>query len=136
MSNNERPPALDPKLVNEFVMMAHGNLNRVKELLEQEPQLLNASWDWGGGDWENALEAAAHTASRDIALFLLSKGARMNIFVAAMLGELEVVKAIVAFQPEVLSSTGAHGIPLLRHAEIGGEAATDVLAYLQTYSTQ
>ncbi len=33
----DKKPALDAKLVEEFVGNAHGNLERVKELLEQEP---------------------------------------------------------------------------------------------------
>ena len=33
----DKKPALDAELVQEFVVNAHGNLERVKELLEQEP---------------------------------------------------------------------------------------------------
>ncbi len=42
-------------MVQEFVGNAHGDLNRVQELLQQEPALVNACWDWGGGDWETGL---------------------------------------------------------------------------------
>jgi hypothetical protein len=52
--------ALSPKTVAEFVGKAHGDLDRVQELLQEEPALVNAAWDWGGGDWETALGAAAH----------------------------------------------------------------------------
>ena len=53
-------PALEAKLVQEFVGVAHTDLKRVKELLSQEPTLVNATWDWGGGDFETALGGAAH----------------------------------------------------------------------------
>ena len=53
-----KQPALDPELVQAFVGKAHSDLARVQELLEQEPALVNAAWDWGGGDWETDLRIA------------------------------------------------------------------------------
>ena len=90
-----KKPALQPELVHEFVNEAHGNLGRVKELLEQEPALLNAAWDWGGGDWETGLGAAAHMGKKDVALHLLAQGARI-----------EVVKAILTEQPDAIKAPG------------------------------
>lgn len=119
------------ELVKEFVGNAHGDLNRVQELLEQEPGLLNAAWDWGGGDWETALGAAAHMGRRDIALFLLERGARIDLFAAAMLGKLEIVKAMIADRPALKGALGPHGIPLIVHAQAGGEEASGVFAFLQ-----
>ena len=87
------------------------------------PRSLNAAWDWGGGDWETGLGAAAHVGRRDIALLLLEHGARMDIFAAAMLGHLDVVRAMIAAVPEARNWRGPHGIPLLTHAEVGGAAA-------------
>jgi hypothetical protein len=128
----ERPPAIAAELVNEFVRKAHSDLDRVKELLAQEPKLVNACWDWGGGDFETAIGAAAHTGRREIAEFLLANGARMDIFTAAMLGHLDLVKAAIAADPRVKDAPGAHGIPLLAHAKMGGEKALPVLEYLQS----
>lgn len=128
----ERPLALDPQIVNEFVGVSHGNFDRVKALLAQEPALVNAAWDWGGGDWETGLGAAAHTGQRDIALYLLAHGARMDLFAAAMLGQLTVVKAIIEASPAQQHVPGPHGIPLLTHAKMGGDAAAEVVAYLQS----
>lgn len=127
----ENKPALAPELVSEFVANAHGNLDRVRELLEQEPQLINAAWDWGGGDWETALGAAAHMGRRDIAQLLLQRGARLDLFAAAMLGELEIVQAIIKVFPIMSQARGPHGIPLLTHAQAGGEKAVPVVAFLQ-----
>lgn len=126
----ERPPALKPELVQEFVGNAHGNLDRVKELLAQEPALVNACWDWGGGDWETGLGAAAHMGRRDIAEHLLANGARFDLYAAAMLDQLDLVKAILAQQPQMRNIPGAHGIPLSQHAKAGG--AQNVVEYLET----
>lgn len=130
----ERPPRLDSALVEEFVLHAHGDLARVTHLLEREARLVNAAWDWGGGDWETGLGAAAHTGQREIALFLLTHGARLDLFAAAMLGELAVVRSALHAFPEALSVPGPHGITLVAHAKVGGTEARAVLEYLQTLS--
>ena len=128
----EKRDALKPELVQEFVGNAHGDLNRVMELLAQEPMLVNAAWDWGGGDWETGLGAAAHMGRKDIALCLLEKGARIDVFAAAMLGQLEIVKAVLQAFPGARDVRGPHGIPLLDHARAGGEEAAEVVEFLQT----
>jgi len=128
----EKIPALETTLVFEFVAKAHGDLERVRELLAQEPALVNATWDWGGGDFESALGAAAHMGRKDIANFLLEKGARLDIFAAAMLGNLEIVKAALQAFPAALKIPGPHGIPLIAHAQAVGEDARAVLEYLQS----
>lgn len=125
-------PALEAKLVQEFVSVAHSDLNRVKELLAQEPALVNATWDWGGGDFETALGAAGHMGRKDIANFLLEQGARIDIFVAAMLGNLDIVKAALAAYPDSINTPGPHGIPLIAHAKAGGDDAKVVLEYLES----
>ena len=116
---SERPPALESELVQSFVSVAHGDLDEVRRLFDEEPALLNAAWDWGGGDWETGLGAAAHMGRRDIALFLLEHGARLDLFAAAMLDYVDVVRAALAAQPELRDSKGPHGIPLRAHAEAG-----------------
>jgi hypothetical protein len=122
---------LASELVNEFVGKAHGDLDRVRQQLEKHPALVNASWDWGNGDWETGLGAAAHVGRRDIALYLIERGARMDIFAAAMLGHLPVVRAMIEAVPEARGWRGPHGIPLLTHAEAGGTAAAAVADYLR-----
>ena len=104
----------------------------MQELLTQEPSLINATWDWGGGDFETALGATSHMGRQDIANFLLEHGARLDIFAAAMLGKLEIVKAALTAYPAAIHTPGPHGIPLIAHAQQGGEAAKAVLEYLQS----
>lgn len=127
---SERPPALDSEAVNEFVAKAHGDLDYVRSALATEPRLLNAAWDRGGGDWETALGAAGHMGRRDIAEFLLGEGARIDVYVAAMLGDVATVRAILDAHPEARDAPGPHGIPLRAHAEAGGEQALAVLELL------
>lgn len=126
----EKKPVLEATLVQEFVGNAHGDLDRVKELFTQEPALINATWDWGGGDFETALGAAAHMGRKDIANYLLENGARLDLFAAAMLGKLEIVKAALEAYPEAINIPGPHGIPLIKHAEAGGDDAKAVLEFL------
>jgi hypothetical protein len=128
----ERPPALAPTLVEEFVRKAHGDLSATRTLLAETPGLLNATWDWGGGDFEMGIGGAGHMGNREIAEFLISQGGRMDIFVAAMLGKLDIVKAMLAAYPGLLTSKGPHGIPLVTHAKKGGAPAEPVVAFLES----
>jgi len=125
-------PVLASDLVQTFVAHAHADLEKVKELLAQEPALINASWDWGGGDWETGLGAAAHMGQKEIANYLLEHGARLDLFAAAMLGKVGIVKAVLTEYPEAFDIPGPHGIPLIAHAKAGGEEAKAVLEYLQS----
>lgn len=124
-------PTQPPEVVREMVGVSHGNLERVRELLEEDPELAKASWDWGFGDWESALGAAAHTGSREIALLLCENGARMNLFAAAMLGDLAIVRAFIESRPGIQKTLGPHGLTLLHHARTGGEHAANVVQYLE-----
>jgi hypothetical protein len=125
-------PSLHAFLAKEMVTVSHGNLARVKELVARHASLAKASWDWGFGDWETALGAASHVGNRPIAEFLLENGAAPTIFSAAMLGQLDVVKAYAAAMPDIHQLRGPHGIPLAAHAQAGGPAAAPVLALVQS----
>ncbi len=124
-------PAQDPALVKEMVTVAHGNVARVRELVSARPTLARAVWDWGYGDWETALGAASHVGNREIAELLIANGAHPTIFSAAMLGQLDVVKAFAAAQPAAKRIRGPHGITLLAHAQAGGPQAVEVVRYLE-----
>lgn len=121
---------LPPGVVGEVVGRSHADLGRVRELVTLYPTVVNAAWDWGNGDWETPLGAAAHTGRREIAEFLLSRGARFDLFSAAALGKLGIVKAIIAEDPTLAASKGPHGISLLDHAKTGGHR--EVIAYLES----
>ena len=120
------------EMVREMVSVSHGNMKRVRELVEAHPSLAKASWDWGFGDWEAAIDAASHVGNREIAEYLIGKGARPTLFTAAMLGQLEVVKGLIAAHPGVQRCAGPHSISLLAHARNGGSPAKEVYQYLES----
>jgi hypothetical protein len=72
---------------------------------------------------------------KDIASYLLENGARLDLFAAAMLGKLDIVKAALDAYPEAINIPGPHGIPLIAHAKAGGEEAIRVLEYLEKLSS-
>jgi hypothetical protein len=123
-------PLQPPGVVREVVLVAHFDAKRLRSLVDAQPALARAAVDWGFGDWEDALGAASHMGNREIAEYLLSKGARPTIFSAAMLGQLNVVKAFVQAQPRVQRTPGPHSISLLSHARAGGKDAQTVFDYL------
>lgn len=127
-----RNPQLNRLLVQDFVVYAHSDLAMTKRLLEKEPRLVNGTMDWGNGDWESGLGGASHMGRRDIVEFLLEKGARIDIFCAAMLGQLDAVKAFLTLQPKLIDARGPHGFTLHFHAQVGGKQAEPVLDYLQS----
>lgn len=126
--SKERPPRIPDDLVKQFVSAGHNNLSEIQRLLAEEPGLLYASWDLGGGDFESALDGAGHVGDKEIAQYLIGKGARASIFVHAMLGRTDLVKRMIELDPAVLHSKGPHGLTLLHHAERGG--ASELAEYL------
>ena len=104
--------------VRAVVGAAHANFDLVKELVDNQPELAKASYDWGFGDWESALGAAAHMGRKDIAEYLMENGARPNLFTWAMLGKLNVVKSIIETNQDIRKLHGPHGFNLMHHATI------------------
>lgn len=125
-----RPAPLADELVHDFVRAAHGDLDLTRQMLDDEPVLIRAAWDWGGGDFETALGGASHMGRRDIATLLLERGAPLDLFAAAMLGELSTVRAALEARPGLVHVPGPHGIPLMSHAKAGGPAAAPVFDYI------
>lgn len=121
----EKPPAIKIEIVKEFVGVCHAKIDRAKEMLENDHLLLHVSSDWGGGDYESGIEAAGHVGNKEIAHYLLSKGARYNIYLASMLGHLDVVKQVLTFNPSLLNSKGPHGYTMLHHAKKGEAVAVE-----------
>ena len=109
MTNPPSPP--------EIVLVSHFNLVRVKELLAEDPSLLNLMYE----PWqETPLGAASHVGNRTIAEYLLAKGAPLTMPTAAMLGRVDDVKAFLEADPASAHVKGAHGLSLLYHAAMSG----------------
>jgi hypothetical protein len=129
-------PRNEPSRVQSVVGASHSNFDVLRDLVTEQPALAKASWDWGFGDWESALGAASHTGRRPIAEFLIAHGARPTIFSAAMLGQVDTVRAYLTADPTLFELDGPHGITLLAHARAGGADAERVLDYLsETFGT-
>ncbi len=123
--------AIDPKVVFEFVNVAHKDFEKVKQMLGEYPHLLNAAWDWGDGDFETAIGAASHMGLKDMTLYLMDKGARFDIFTLAFLGKTALVKAMIDDKPSLLQCIGPHGFTLLHHAQKAGQDGAELVEYLK-----
>jgi hypothetical protein len=127
-----KKPQLNRQMVQDFVIYAHSDLDMTKKLLEKEPLLINGFMDWGAGDWESGLGGASHMGRHDIVEFLLERGARIDIFTATMMGQLEAVKSFLTLQPHLIDSRGPHGFTLHFHAQLAGKDADKMVDYLQS----
>lgn len=129
-----KPAPLDATLVKDFVGKAHRDTETetVKEMLKKYPTLLNASWDWGGGDFETAIGAASHTGNIDVVNHLVEKGAQVNLLTLCVLGKTEQVKNILTAMPGLINMIGPHGFTPLHHANKGGENALEVKKLLES----
>ena len=110
---------LPQELQDEFVLAAHGNAQRVHELLTYHPDLARTA-RWSRFD-ESAMDAAAHTGRREIAEKLLAAGAPMTIFAAAALGREGDVAALLDAGDQTADARGIHDISLLFHAALSGK---------------
>ena len=82
--------------------------------------------------FEEAIEGAGHVGNREIAKYLIEKGARPNLFVLTTLGETSIVKSAIEKYPSLLTAKGPHGLSLLHHATKGGEVSRELLDYFKT----
>lgn len=125
----EERPLLSKEDIYEFVLAAHNDLKKVKAIFEKQPLILNCTNQSRRGDFETAMGGASHMGRKDIADFLLSKGARMDIFSYAFLGYNDFVKQQIEAFPWLLHSPGPHGFSLLHHAKVGGHE--DLMEWIQ-----
>lgn len=110
---------------NQFIIECHRDLEAVKEKVAGKPTLVNA---FNPELNETALGAAGHMGRRDIAEFLLSNGAILELATAAMLGRRDVVAERLAKDPKLALSGGAHNIPVANHAAMSGD--TEIMQML------
>ena len=108
---------LEQSIIEECVGSAHGDLDKVRELVERHPELVNARAPWN----ETPVEAAAQLGRRDIIEYLLEKGAPLDLFTACVLGRRDVVAAELAADPARARGRGVHDLPALYFAAIGGQ---------------
>jgi ankyrin repeat protein len=106
--------------INPFVSIAHADFDKVRQLLNANPALLNtrASWD------ELAIEAAAHTGHLEMAEWLAEKGGAVSTCTAVLLGRVELVKQVLAADRLVIHERGAHDISILGYTAYAQEQAS------------
>ncbi|MEQ8928002.1 MAG: hypothetical protein RLO81_19450 [Fulvivirga sp.] len=119
-------------IVKEFVAAGHNNLDRVKEMLANDPNLIHCRHDWGSGDFEEAIEGAGHVGNKEIANYLIESGSRLSIFTLTMLGKAGLVKPVLESYQKAINSIGPHGFTLLHYAKVGGEESAQLYEYLQS----
>jgi ankyrin repeat protein len=117
---------LSQDLVREFVLAGHGDLEKVRAMLAEQPELLEAKFEQND---ESALEAASHVGNRAIAQYLLEQGAELNIYTASMLGMKQEVIRMLRADPEAGKRPGVHGLSALFHAAIGGNTEIADMLY-------
>jgi ankyrin repeat protein len=110
-------PDLPQSWINEFVIAAHFNFERVKQMLARSSDLLNANPTWN----ELAVEAAGHMGNETICGFLLDRGAPYSLCTAAMFGDTATAKKYLAEDPARVRERGAHDFPLLWYPIFGKE---------------
>jgi ankyrin repeat protein len=110
------PNTLTNEQIRDFVIAGHGNLPRIREMLMETPELLNACYQWAEDDCETAIQAAAQAGSVNVAEYLLAHGAPLDICTAAMLGRKDAVEQMLDQDPSLINAKGAHGISLMAHA--------------------
>src|SRR5207249_10970215 len=96
---------LSTDLVREFVIAGHGNLEKVRKMLEERPDLLNAAYAWTESDNETAIQAAAQVGRVPVAEYLLEKGAPHEISTADILARKEEVERTIRENQCNISST-------------------------------
>lgn len=124
------PKPLEVNLVKQFVAAGHNDLPKVKEMYAEYPNLIYSRYDWGNGDFESAIEGAGHVGNKEIANYLIEKGARVNIFILSMLGKTKLVQSILEDIPSLIFAKGAHGFTLLHHAKVGEKQAKSLYDFL------
>src|SRR5262245_44980053 len=109
--------ALSGELIDEFVLAAHTDLARVKELVEAHPALLTACDAQG----ETALSASAHMGNREIAQFLVERGVPLDLHTAVMLGLRDRVALFLRDEQGLANARGEHDTTLIYYAAMNGD---------------
>jgi ankyrin repeat protein len=103
--------------INEFVIAAHFDFDKIKRLYTQCHDLLltRSTWD------EIGVEAAAHMGREDMAGFFIEKGSPISMSTACMLGLTDEVKKMLAQDAKRVHERGAHDFPVLWYTVFGKE---------------
>jgi hypothetical protein len=112
------------------VIARHNDLDKLDKMMSYKPEFMYTRYHWGHGDFEAAIEGAGHVGNREIAEYLIDRGARVTLHVLAMLGKGELVIPVLLEYPSLVNASGPHGFTLLHHAKMGGEKSKGIYQYL------
>lgn len=101
-----------------------GDVERVEQLLAEQPELVHAKDD----DGASAILIAAYWSKRDVAEVLLAHEPRLNVFEAAAVGSLGHVKQLLAAERALAHTCSHDGFTPLHLAAFFGH--TDVVVFL------
>ena len=88
-----------------FHAITAGEIGRVQQYLEEDPELVNAHNQEG----LSAVLVAAYYQQPEIARLLVQNGADLNVFEASAAGSLEQVQAWCSRQPELVDAVAPDG---------------------------
>jgi ankyrin repeat protein len=88
-----------------FDAIRAGDSGRVSALLDADPSLAGARDDSG----VPALAAARYNGKSDIAQLLLERGAPLDVFVAAMFGNVDRLRDLIAVDPQAVKTHSSDG---------------------------
>ena len=113
-------------IANETFLEAvkQGVLDKVRAMLDEQPELVNAKDEKG----ISAALWASYRGHKEIAAFLVSKGANLNIFEAATVGSADLVQKYVKNDPSLALAFAPDGFTALGLASFFGNA--DVVSLL------
>lgn len=98
-----------------LVGAAHSNLDRVREMVREHPELVHAV----STTTEGAIEAGAHTGRLPIVDFLLEHGAAYALPTAIVRNDRERVQTLLAEDPLRIHERGPHDFAMLWYPAIG-----------------
>jgi ankyrin repeat protein len=113
----ENLDGLPRDFINEFVRLAHFDVDRVKHLAKLAPGLIGARATWD----ECAIEAAAHMGLAPLVRHLADLGAPVSTCTAALLGLRERVEALLQSDAGCVRERGAHDISILAYTAYAGQ---------------
>ncbi|MFT7487211.1 MAG: ankyrin repeat protein, partial [Candidatus Paceibacteria bacterium] len=124
--NANREPVVRPDLTSiskelqsEVTRASHANLKRLKELIGSNPDLIFST----STDDELAIEACSHVGTRDIIRYHLDHGAPLSLPTAVSLGDREMIRFLLKWDPTLVHERGAHDFPVMWYVVMGGGGA-------------
>ena len=71
-------------------------------------------------------------SNKEMASYLISHGARINLYVLTMLGKTQLVKSYLEIYPGYLKARGPHELTLPHHANKGVDDAKELAEYFKS----